>query len=98
MGGQISWLELQASFFSHSHVDPRWVAHFQDLIARVFVGNALLPDQEEYREAGADFVLTKPVREESVRNMLEIADKRQKARLPRDSISSLPKTPPPDQI
>ena len=44
-----------------------------------FTGNALLPDQEEYLEAGVDCVLTKPVREESVRKMLAVADERKKA-------------------
>ena len=63
------------------------------LILRMVVGNALLPDQEEYLEAGADFILTKPVREENVRKMLVIADERKKGRFPRDSIGSMPNTP-----
>lgn len=63
---------------------------------RIFVGNALLPDQEEYLEAGADYILTKPVREESVRKMLAIADERKKAHLPGDLTASTPKTPPLD--
>jgi len=50
-----------------------------DLVVGV-TGNALLPDQEEYLEAGVDHILTKPVREESVRKMLSIADERKKAR------------------
>ena len=62
----------------------------------VYVGNALLPDQEEYLEAGADHVLTKPVREENVRKMLVIADERKNARLLGDSTASTPRTPPPD--
>lgn len=62
----------------------------------VYVGNALLPDQEEYLEAGADHVLTKPVREENVRKMLVIADERKNARLLGDSTVSTPRTPPPD--
>ena len=62
----------------------------------VFVGNALLPDQEEYLEAGVDHILTKPVREESVRKMLAIADERMKVRLIDDlAAASTPKTPPP---
>lgn len=44
-------------------------------------GNALLTDQEEYLEAGADYVLTKPVLEKSLKGMLVIADERRKARL-----------------
>lgn len=60
------------------------------------VGNALLPDQEEYLEAGVDYILTKPVREENVRKMLVIADERKKARSLGDSIAPVPKTPPPD--
>jgi CheY-like chemotaxis protein len=68
----------------------------EDLIMRLFVGNALLPDQEEYLEAGADFILTKPVREESVRKMLAIADERTKARSPGNLTVLTPKTPPLD--
>jgi len=60
------------------------------------VGNALLPDQEEYLEAGVDHILTKPVREESVRKMLAIADERRKIRLLDDPAASIPDTPPPD--
>jgi len=41
-------------------------------------GNALLTDQQEYLEAGADYVLTKPVLEKSLKNMLVIADERRK--------------------
>jgi hypothetical protein len=62
-----------------------------------FVGNALLPDQEQYLEAGVDYILTKPVREENVRKMLAIADERKKARLLGGStVSPTPTTPPPD--
>jgi len=65
--------------------------------ARGFVGNALLPDQEEYLEAGVDYILTKPVREENVREMLAIADERTKARLPHGSTPSpTPMTSIPD--
>jgi osomolarity two-component system sensor histidine kinase SLN1 len=62
----------------------------------MLVGNALLPDQEEYLGAGADYILTKPVREENVRKMLVMADERKKAPLLGDSTASIPKTPPPD--
>ena len=63
--------------------------------AWIFVGNALLPDQEEYLEAGADHVLTKPVREENVRKMLAVADQRKKAHSSGGSAAlSTPKTPP----
>ncbi|KAJ7580150.1 hypothetical protein C8J56DRAFT_962344 [Mycena floridula] len=41
-------------------------------------GNALLPDQNEYLEAGVDCVLTKPVREASLRDILKQADSRRK--------------------
>jgi osomolarity two-component system, sensor histidine kinase SLN1 len=41
-------------------------------------GNALLADQEEYLEAGANHVLTKPVLEKSLKNMLGIAYRRMK--------------------
>ncbi|GBE86745.1 hypothetical protein SCP_0906260 [Sparassis crispa] len=43
-------------------------------------GNALLTDQREYLEAGADHVLTKPVLEKSLKSMLVIADERRKRR------------------
>lgn len=36
-------------------------------------GNALLSDQKEYLEAGADHVLTKPVKEASLKSMLDVA-------------------------
>ncbi|KAJ7117815.1 hypothetical protein C8R44DRAFT_201560 [Mycena epipterygia] len=39
-------------------------------------GNALLTDQKEYLDAGADHVLTKPVLEASLRRMLALADAR----------------------
>ncbi|EED83763.1 hypothetical hybrid sensor histidine kinase [Postia placenta Mad-698-R] len=44
-------------------------------------GNALLTDQREYLEAGADHVLTKPVLEKSLKSMLVIADERRKERI-----------------
>ncbi|CAA7265140.1 unnamed protein product [Cyclocybe aegerita] len=43
-------------------------------------GNALLSDQEEYLEAGVDRVLTKPVLERSLRDILIQADERRKNR------------------
>jgi osomolarity two-component system sensor histidine kinase SLN1 len=52
----------------------------RDFIVGV-TGNALLSDQEEYLAAGADRVLTKPVLEKSLRDILVIADERRKARL-----------------
>jgi osomolarity two-component system sensor histidine kinase SLN1 len=64
-------------------------------MARFCAGNALLPDQEEYLEAGADYILTKPVREENVRKMLGVADERRRTHSPSDPTST-PKTPPPD--
>ncbi|KAH0583043.1 hypothetical protein H2248_010928 [Termitomyces sp. 'cryptogamus'] len=41
-------------------------------------GNALPDDQQEFLEAGVDRVLTKPVHERSLRDMLVIADERRK--------------------
>ncbi|TFY66934.1 hypothetical protein EVG20_g4155 [Dentipellis fragilis] len=41
-------------------------------------GNALLADQEEYLEAGVDQILTKPVLERSLKNMLAVAADRRK--------------------
>jgi osomolarity two-component system sensor histidine kinase SLN1 len=89
-----------------------------DLIVGV-TGNALLPDQEEYLEAGVDqcvhlavghsmnssdvspfaSILTKPVREENLREMLSIADERRKPRT-RDSCQSPPQLslPPPREL
>ncbi|KAF9649944.1 hypothetical protein BDM02DRAFT_3093963 [Thelephora ganbajun] len=68
----------------------------KDLVVGV-TGNALLPDQEEYLEAGVDHILTKPVREENVRKMLVIADERRKARLLGSSTPlPTPTAPPPD--
>jgi len=43
-------------------------------------GNALLSDQEEYLDAGADRVLTKPVLERNLKDMLIIADEKRKRR------------------
>ncbi|KAK7056448.1 hypothetical protein VNI00_003003 [Paramarasmius palmivorus] len=42
-------------------------------------GNALINDQKEFLEAGADYVLTKPVLERSLKSMLHLADERRKA-------------------
>jgi len=41
-------------------------------------GNALLTDQQEYLDAGVDRVLTKPVYERSLRDVLQFADERRK--------------------
>ncbi|KAJ7066462.1 histidine kinase [Mycena amicta] len=48
-----------------------------DLVVGV-TGNALLTDQKEYLDAGADHVLTKPVLEASLRKMLVLADARRR--------------------
>ncbi|KAG9043908.1 hypothetical protein FS837_008985 [Tulasnella sp. UAMH 9824] len=44
-------------------------------------GNALKEDQNEYLDAGVDAVLTKPVKEASLKNFLRIAMERKKAKL-----------------
>jgi osomolarity two-component system sensor histidine kinase SLN1 len=44
-------------------------------------GNALLSDQDDYLEAGADYVLTKPVLEKSLRGMLILANEHRQARI-----------------
>lgn len=49
----------------------------KDLIVGV-TGNALLSDQKEYLDAGVDRVLTKPVLERSLRDILVLADERRK--------------------
>ncbi|KAG7094130.1 hypothetical protein E1B28_007742 [Marasmius oreades] len=41
-------------------------------------GNALITDQKEYLDAGADHVLTKPVLERSLKSMLHLADERRR--------------------
>jgi len=45
-------------------------------------GNALKEDQEEYIDAGVDAVLTKPVKEEYLKNCLNAADARRRERQP----------------
>ncbi|KAF8605922.1 hypothetical protein BDV93DRAFT_490002 [Ceratobasidium sp. AG-I] len=50
----------------------------QDFVVGV-TGNALKEDQEEYYEAGVDQVLTKPVLERSLKQMLVMADERRRA-------------------
>ncbi|KAG9095756.1 hypothetical protein FS749_009820 [Ceratobasidium sp. UAMH 11750] len=50
----------------------------QDFVVGV-TGNALREDQEEYYEAGVDHVLTKPVLERSLKQMLVMADERRRA-------------------
>ncbi|KAG8761318.1 hypothetical protein FRC11_014076 [Ceratobasidium sp. 423] len=52
----------------------------QDFVVGV-TGNALKEDQEEYYEAGVDHVLTKPVLERSLKQMLVMADERRRAQL-----------------
>ncbi|PCH36400.1 hybrid sensor histidine kinase [Wolfiporia cocos MD-104 SS10] len=58
------------------------VSKLREMGRRDFVvgvtGNALLSDQQEYVEAGADHVLTKPVLEKSLKSMLAIAEDRRK--------------------
>ncbi|GLB41632.1 putative his Kinase A (phosphoacceptor) domain containing protein [Lyophyllum shimeji] len=54
----------------------------KDLVVGI-TGNALLTDQQEYLEAGVDRVLTKPVLERSIRDVLLLADERRKS-LPSD--------------
>ncbi|KAJ3743690.1 Tco5, signal transduction HAMP domain histidine kinase [Lentinula detonsa] len=58
------------------------IAKLRELGRRDFVvgvtGNALVTDQREYLDAGVDHVLTKPVLERSLRNMLQLADDRRK--------------------
>ncbi|KAJ3832913.1 hypothetical protein F5878DRAFT_433481 [Lentinula raphanica] len=58
------------------------IARLRELGRRDFVvgvtGNALVTDQKEYLDAGVDHVLTKPVLERSLRNMLQLADDRRK--------------------
>jgi len=45
-------------------------------------GNALLDDQQEYLAAGVAHVLTKPVLERSLKDMLLLADERRKRASP----------------
>ncbi|KDQ11343.1 hypothetical protein BOTBODRAFT_35428 [Botryobasidium botryosum FD-172 SS1] len=52
----------------------------QDFLVGV-TGNALKEDQDEYYEAGVDRVLTKPVLESSLKEMLMLADERRRSRL-----------------
>ncbi|CAE6417607.1 unnamed protein product [Rhizoctonia solani] len=55
----------------------------QDFVVGV-TGNALKEDQEEYYEAGVDHVLTKPVLEGSLKQMLVMADGRRRAQPQQD--------------
>ncbi|TDL16755.1 hypothetical protein BD410DRAFT_901857 [Rickenella mellea] len=50
-----------------------------DLVVGV-TGNALMSDQQEYLDAGADRVLTKPVLEQSLKAMLLVADQRRQTK------------------
>ncbi|KAL5536973.1 hypothetical protein ACEPAF_796 [Sanghuangporus sanghuang] len=58
------------------------VKKLRDLGRRDFVvgvtGNALISDQEEYQEAGVDYVITKPVFEISLKGMIALAAERRK--------------------
>ncbi|KAI5122480.1 hypothetical protein M0805_001390 [Coniferiporia weirii] len=51
-------------------------------------GNALLSDQEEYQEAGVNYVITKPVFEVSLKGMLGIAAERRKNYMASPRLSS----------
>ncbi|KDQ26517.1 putative Tco5 histidine kinase [Pleurotus ostreatus PC15] len=53
-------------------------------------GNALLTDQQEYLEAGVDRVLTKPVLERSLKDVLVIADERRKRGNPSNTTDDTP--------
>ncbi|KZT07233.1 uncharacterized protein LAESUDRAFT_742984 [Laetiporus sulphureus 93-53] len=74
------------------------VGRLREMGRRDFVvgvtGNALLSDQQEYLEAGADHVLTKPVLEKSLQSMLAIADERRKQQRA-SSITEQPRPPRP---
>ncbi|KAH7335379.1 hypothetical protein B0J17DRAFT_669914 [Rhizoctonia solani] len=59
----------------------------QDFVVGV-TGNALKEDQEEYYEAGVDHVLTKPVLETSLKQMLVMADERRRTQVQR--VSAVP--------
>ncbi|KDR80820.1 hypothetical protein GALMADRAFT_241276 [Galerina marginata CBS 339.88] len=59
-------------------------------------GNALLSDQEEYLDAGVDRVLTKPVLERSLRDILVMAEEKRKGQQPQEQPpEGKAKTPPP---
>jgi len=45
-------------------------------------GNAMVSDVEEYKEAGANHVLTKPVQEKRLKTMLVLANERRKLQSP----------------
>ncbi|KAG8901544.1 hypothetical protein FRB99_005226 [Tulasnella sp. 403] len=63
-------------------------------------GNALKEDQQEYLDAGVDAVLTKPVKEASLKNCLYAADGRrrstaqERAASDDDDVTTTPKPPP----
>ncbi|KAF9269218.1 hypothetical protein L218DRAFT_953768 [Marasmius fiardii PR-910] len=58
-------------------VKLREVRGRRDFVVGV-TGNALITDQREYLDAGADHVLTKPVLERSLKSMLYLADERRR--------------------
>lgn len=58
----------------------------QDFIVGV-TGNALKEDQEEYYDAGVDHVLTKPVLERSLKQMLVMADERRRTQPQQSSLA-----------
>jgi osomolarity two-component system sensor histidine kinase SLN1 len=65
-----SWLGLLVRFFA---------VHHRVSILTLCTGNALQSDQDDYLEAGADYVLTKPVLEKNLRGMLVLAQERKAA-------------------
>ncbi|KAA1470157.1 hypothetical protein DENSPDRAFT_774313 [Dentipellis sp. KUC8613] len=73
------------------------VARLRELGRRDFVvgvtGNALLADQEEYLDAGVDQILTKPVLERSLKNMLAMAADRRKRSSTDAPMPAPPSTP-----
>ncbi|KAG8901542.1 hypothetical protein FRB99_005224 [Tulasnella sp. 403] len=75
------------------------VKKLRELKRRDFVvgvtGNALKEDQQEYLEAGVDAVLTKPVKETSLRNFLHLADERRRSARKRDSYDEQHDAKPP---
>ena len=52
-------------------------SHVRELGSNLFIvgctGNALKPDQDEYLEAGADRILTKPIKQKGVEECLVAA-------------------------
>ncbi|KZS94496.1 hypothetical protein SISNIDRAFT_453422 [Sistotremastrum niveocremeum HHB9708] len=72
------FLDNQMPVLSGLDVVRRLRAMGRDDFVVGVTGNALLGDVAEYKTAGADHVLTKPVLEKSLRSMLYLADERRK--------------------